>query len=171
MVALAIQLRAAESDIAERTDALRRGADEVLGILEEVRELARGIHPAVLTEAGLGPAIQAAADRSPIPVDVSLRLSGTGSAAAIATVYFVASEAFANVIKHAGQLATAAWITAEDGDGWLRIVVDDDGPGGADAAGHGLGGLADRVAALDGRFSVGARPGGGTRVSAEIPIA
>jgi signal transduction histidine kinase len=169
MVALAMQLRAAELDPAARAEALRAGSAEVLGLLDDVRELARGIHPAVLTEAGLAAAIRAAADRSPVPAEVELRLSGRGSAAAQATAYYVVSEGLANVAKHAAG-ATAVWVRAVEDDGWLRIVVEDDGPGGADSDGHGLAGLADRVAALDGRFSVGSRPGGGTKIVAEVPI-
>ena len=132
--------------------------------------LARGIHPAVLTEAGLAAAIRAAADRSPVPAEVDIRLTGVGSPAAQATAYYVVSESLANVAKHAAA-ASAVWIEADDGAGRIRVVVEDDGPGGADATGHGLAGLADRVAALDGRFSVGARNGGGTRVVAEVPVA
>jgi len=169
MVALAMQLRAAEGT-ADRDQALRSGSAEILAILEDVRELARGIHPAVLTEAGLGAAIRAAADRSPVPAEVDVRLTGEGSPAAQATAYYVVSEALANVAKHAAA-ASGVWIEAEDGEGRIRVVVEDDGPGGADATGHGLAGLADRVAALDGRFSVGARRGGGTRVVAEVPVA
>ena len=169
MVALAMQLRAAEG-ADDRDAALRSGSAEILAILEDVRELARGIHPAVLTEAGLGAAIRAAADRSPVPAEVDVRLAGQGSPAAQATAYYVVSEALANVAKHAAG-ATGVWIEADDGGGRIRVVVEDDGPGGADAAGHGLAGLADRVAALDGRFSVAARGGGGTRIVAEVPVA
>ena len=169
MVALAMQLRAAENDPPARAEALRAGSAEVLGLLDDVRELARGIHPAVLTEAGLGAAIRAAADRSPVPAEIDLDLSGRGTPAAQATAYYVVSEGLANVAKHASD-ATAVWVRAREEDGWLRIVVEDDGPGGADRDGHGLAGLADRVAALDGRFTVGPRPGGGTTIVAEVPI-
>ncbi len=169
MVALAMQLRAAEG-AADRDEALRAGSTEILAILEEVRELARGIHPAVLTEAGLGAAIQAAADRSPVPAEVDVRLAGHGGPAAQATAYYVVSEALANVAKHAPS-APGVWIHADDDDGRIRVVIEDDGPGGADAGGHGLAGLADRVAALDGRFAVASRDRGGTRISAEVPVA
>jgi signal transduction histidine kinase len=171
MVALAMQLRGAEGrgrDV-DRDAALRIGSAEILAILEDVRELARGIHPAVLSEAGLGAAIQAAADRSPVPADVTLDLSGRGSDAVQATAYYVVSEALANVAKHAPQ-ASGVSVRATDRDGFLRVVIDDDGPGGAVADGHGLAGLADRVAALDGRFRVEDRPEGGTRLTAEVPI-
>jgi signal transduction histidine kinase len=171
MVALAMQLRAAEGavELPGRDAALRTGSMEILAILEDVRELARGIHPAVLTEAGLGAAIQAAADRSPIPAEVTLDLNGRGSDAVQATAYYVVSEALANVAKHALQ-ASGVWVRATDDDGFLRVVVDDDGPGGAVAGGHGLAGLADRVAALDGRFTVEDRLEGGTRLTAEVPL-
>jgi signal transduction histidine kinase len=123
----------------------------------------------VLTEAGLGAAIRAAADRSPVPAEVDVRLAGRGTSAAQATAYYVVSEALANVAKHATG-ATGVWIHAGDDDGRIRVTIEDDGPGGADPAGQGLAGLADRVAALGGRFSVGPRAGGGTRVFAEVPV-
>lgn len=169
MVALAVELRSAEGDAEGRAAALRRGADEILGILDEVRELAQGIHPPVLTEAGLGAAIRAVADRSPVPVELNLSLTGANGHAAVIG-YFVVSEALANIAKHARETATAAWITAVEDGGRLVLVVEDDGPGGADPRGHGLEGLSDRVAAMDGRFTVGPRPGGGTTVRAEIPL-
>jgi signal transduction histidine kinase len=169
MVALAIQLRAAEAGSGDQAAALDRGADEVLAILGDVRELARGIHPAILTEAGLGPAIKAAADRSSVPVELALELHRPHSAAVTAAAYYVTSEALANVAKHA--TACAAWVSLDDTDGTLRIRVEDDGVGGADPGGHGLRGLADRVAALDGTFSALPRPGGGTTVLADIPLA
>ena len=171
MVALAMALRAIEGpDTPPSVDrAVRQASTEILEILDDVRELARGIHPAILTEAGLGAAIRAAADRSPVPAELDVRLAGRGSTAAQATSYYVISEALANVAKHAAA-ASGVWIRASDDDGALRVSVEDDGPGGATAAGHGLAGLADRVAALDGRFVVEPRIGGGTRVVAEVPI-
>ena len=169
MVALAMQLRAVNGNAADLDAALRGGSVELLEILDDVRELARGIHPAVLTEAGLGAAIRAAADRSPVPAEVDLRLAGHGTPAALATVYYVVSEALANVAKYARD-ATGVWVRADDGDGTLRVTIEDDGPGGADASGHGLAGLADRIAALDGRFAVEAVDGGGTRIVAEVPV-
>lgn len=169
MLGVALELRSAENRPGNQAAALRRGSDDVLAILETVRELARGIHPAVLTEAGLGPAIRAAADRSPVPVELDLRLEGHGSRAAQATAYFVVSEALANVAKHAAN-ASAVWIVADDAGTSLAVAVEDDGPGGADPAGAGLAGLADRVAALGGRLAVEPRPGGGTRIAAEVPL-
>lgn len=169
MVALAIQLRAAEAGAVDQAAALDRGAEEVLAILGDVRELARGIHPAILTEAGLGPAIKAVADRSSVPVELAMDLRRAHSTAVTAAAYYVTSEALANVAKHA--TATAAWVSLDDADGTLRIRVEDDGVGGADPGGHGLRGLADRVAALDGSFRATPRPGGGTMILADIPLA
>jgi signal transduction histidine kinase len=171
LVALAIALRRAggrvESD-SEAGQALLRGAAEALVVVEEVRELARGIHPAVLTEAGLKPALQALADRSPVPVERDIDLPTEVNGTAAATAYFVASEALANVAKHAG--ATTIRLTAGTADGRLAIRIEDDGAGGADPSGSGLRGLADRVAASGGTFTVETGPDGGTRVSTVIPL-
>ena len=172
LVALGLALRrAATRDVgdADAADALARGADEALAVVEDVRELARGIHPAILTEAGLASGLRALADRSPVPVEVDARLDREPSPTTAATAYFVASEALANVAKHAA--ATTAWIRASDGDGVLRVAVEDDGRGGVDPAGSGLRGLQDRVSALGGTFTAAARPGGGTVVTASIPLA
>lgn len=171
LVALAMALRRAGGDAESESQAgqaLRRGADEALAAVEEVRELARGIHPAVLTEAGLKPALQALADRSPVPVDMELDLAPEVNGTAAATAYFVASEAFANIAKHAG--AAMVRLTASTEDGQLTIRIEDDGVGGADAAGSGLRGLADRVSASGGTFGVYSGPGGGTTVSAVVPL-
>jgi signal transduction histidine kinase len=170
LVALALALRRAEgrAQHGPEADALRRGADEALAVVEDVRELARGIHPGVLGEAGLGTALRALADRAPMPVELNLGLAGHGSDTAIATAYFVASEALANASKHAA--ASRVVVDASDGDGELRLRVEDDGRGGADGAGSGLRGLADRVAAVGGAFAVESPAGGGTVVVARIPI-
>jgi signal transduction histidine kinase len=171
LVALAMALRRAGGDAeidSEAGRALRRGADEALVVVEDLRELARGIHPAVLTEAGLKPALQALADRSPVPVELDADLGTNVNGTAAATAYFVASEALANIAKHAG--ATTIRLSARTDGDRLTIRIDDDGVGGADAAGSGLRGLADRVAASGGTFRVEAGPGGGTSVSAVIPL-
>jgi signal transduction histidine kinase len=171
LVALAMALRraAGKSETgSEAAQALRRGADEALVVVEDVRELARGIHPAVLTEAGLKPALQALADRSAVPVDLEVDLATNVKGTAAATAYFVASEALANVAKHAG--ATVIRLSATTDGGSLAIGIDDDGVGGADPQGSGLRGLADRVAASGGTFAVQTLPGGGTSVSAVIPL-
>jgi signal transduction histidine kinase len=171
LVALAMALRRAAGETEAASDAaqaLRRGADEALVVVEDVRELARGIHPAILTEAGLKPALQALADRATVPVDLEVDLATDIDRTAAATAYFVASEALANIAKHAS--ATTIRLTAATDGGPLAIRIDDDGVGGADPQGSGLRGLADRVAASGGTFAVRPLPGGGTSVTAVIPL-
>jgi signal transduction histidine kinase len=136
--------------------------------LGELRELARGIHPPLLTEQGLGPALEALATRATIPVAVDARVGDRLPAPVEAAAYFVAAEALANVAKYAG--ASEAMIAARHTDGRLTVEVRDDGVGGADPAnGSGLRGLADRVAALDGALAVESPPGRGTTLRAVIP--
>jgi signal transduction histidine kinase len=138
--------------------------------IKELRELARGIHPAILTEAGLGAAITALADRSSVPAMVSSLPDRRLSAPVEATAYFVVSEALANVAKYAS--ATRASIGADCVGSTLRVEIGDNGVGGADdSKGSGLRGLADRVAAVGGRFTIDSPIGQGTLVVAEIPIA
>jgi signal transduction histidine kinase len=138
--------------------------------IKELRELARGIHPAILTEAGLGAAITALADRSSVPAVVSSVPDRRLSAAVEATAYFVVSEALANVAKYAS--ATRASIGADCVGSTLRVEIGDNGVGGADGSrGSGLRGLEDRVAAVGGRFTIDSPIGQGTLVVAEIPIA
>jgi signal transduction histidine kinase len=170
LIALAMHLRRAESDdpgSGVPAEALAYGADEALGIVEDVREFASGIHPAVLFEAGLAAAIRGLADRSPVPVQLEMVLTGQNSPTTTATAFFVISEALTNVTKHA--LATNVWVRASDADGALNVAVEDDGRGGA-VVGDGLRGLSDRVAALGGTFGVRARAGGGTTVTASVPL-
>ena len=147
---------------------LGEAIDELDTSLSELRELARGIHPAVLTDHGLEPALQALASRAPVPVAVQAdpdeRLPGNVESAA----YFVVSEALANVAKYAQ--ATEAAVAVRRTDGRVSVDVTDDGIGGADVTrGSGLRGLADRLAALDGTLSVESPVGGGTHLHAEIP--
>ena len=172
LVALSVNLRLVESKLREKPDearALLDGAREELAqALEELRELARGIHPAVLTDRGLGPALEALAARAPIPVELaapSERLAPAVEAAA----YYVVAESLTNVAKY-GQ-ATSAQVTLNAVNGTLQVTVSDDGVGGADPdRGSGLRGLADRVEALEGRFVVTSPPGEGTTISAQIPL-
>jgi len=169
-IRLALQLvRARLADGGASADELLAEADaEVVDALAELRALARGIHPAILNEEGLAPALAALARRAPVPVDVAVcreRLP----AAVETTAYFVSAEALANVAKHAH--ASHASIEVTQANGCVAVEVADDGVGGADLAGAGLCGLRDRVEALDGRLSVESPVGGGTRVSAAIPCA
>jgi signal transduction histidine kinase len=134
----------------------------------EVREFARGIHPAVLTDSGLAAALDELAARSPVPATVKAP-SGSWPPAIEAAVYFVCSEALTNVAKYARASRTSV-VVEERGDA-LRVAVADDGAGGADpSAGSGLRGLSDRVEALGGRFQVASHPGRGTQVVAEIAL-
>jgi signal transduction histidine kinase len=136
--------------------------------LEELRELAHGLHPRVLAEAGLAGALASLAEQAPIRVEV-VAAAGTLPAEVEAVAYFLCSEALANIAKHAS--ASRVSVSVATGDGRVRIEVEDDGLGGADPArGTGLRGLADRVEALGGTLHVESPAGGGTRLAAEIPL-
>ncbi|MEZ5093666.1 sensor histidine kinase [Nocardioides sp.] len=138
--------------------------------LAELRALTRGIAPPILADRGLAAALTALADRSTVPTSAQLQLPQRYAAPVETAAYFVASEALANVAKHSG--ATAATVRAWTGDGRLAVEVIDNGVGGASLAkGHGLAGLADRVAALDGSLGVESPEGGPTTVRAVIPCA
>jgi signal transduction histidine kinase len=168
LVALAMLLRTAHRRAdGELAEILDRAQDELQTSLGELRELARGIHPAVLSERGLEPALEALASRAPVPVTVEAdadRLPEPVETAA----YFVVAEALTNVAKYAQ--ATRATVVVRRSNGRVTVEVSDDGVGGADAArGSGLRGLADRVAALDGSLELDSPAGHGTRVHAEIP--
>ena len=172
LLAIRLVLQLARGQLAEggaAVDELLAEADaEVVGALEELRSLARGIHPAILTEEGLAAALAALARRAPVPVELIVcqeRLPATVEA----TAYFVAAEALANVAKHAR--ASRATIGVTRRDGAVAVEVADDGMGGADAGGAGLRGMRDRVEALDGSLRVESPSGGGTRVTAAIPCA
>ncbi|MCQ8188098.1 sensor histidine kinase [Streptomyces rugosispiralis] len=159
------RLDAPAGPVADQLAKAHREADEVLA---ELRELIRGIHPKVLSDHGLPAAVADAADRSAIPVDVDLALSGRLPQAVEAAAYFVVREALTNVARHSG--ASRAEVSGGHRDGRLFLQVRDNGRGGADTgAGTGLTGLADRVAALDGRISLSSPPGGPTLLRVEIP--
>jgi signal transduction histidine kinase len=167
---LALQLvRARLGEEANGAAELLAEADgELRAALDELRELARGIHPAVLTEQGLGAALKTLAERSPVPVTLAevpeQRLPGPAEAAA----YFLVSEALANVAKYAG--ASRVRVSVVHLGERVLVDVDDDGVGGADPSrGSGLRGLVDRVHALDGELELESLPGCGTHVHAEIP--
>ncbi len=168
LVALALKLRLArmkaESPVAELLD---EASAELQASLTELRELARGIHPAILTDRGLEPALRALADRAPVPVSVDVRDGSFPPPVEIA-VYFVVAEALTNVAKYAG--ATAATVSVSRAGGAAVVEVSDDGVGGAAVdAGSGLRGLGDRVGALDGALSLESPPGAGTTLRARIP--
>jgi len=172
LVALSMTLGLAQRSFADDKaicELLEQMRSELLGALAELRELARGIHPAVLTERGLGPALDALAGRAHLPVDVG-DLPGERLPAGVeAAAYYLVAEALANVAKYAQASAASVRVCVKDSH--LLVEVADDGVGGADASrGSGIRGLADRVEALDGRLDVDSPPGAGTRVSAAIPL-
>jgi signal transduction histidine kinase len=172
LVALTLALRLARTKLGSNADptvtaSLEQASAEAKAALTELRELARGIHPQVLTQAGLAAAVETLADRSPIPVTVAMG-SSRHPPAVEAAAYFVVSEALANAAKYSQ--ATRVNVTSEDRDGRLWIEIADDGAGGADqSGGSGLPGLRDRVAALGGNIEVVSPLGGGTRLTAELP--
>jgi signal transduction histidine kinase len=141
---------------------------ELQAALAELRDLARGIHPAILTEQGLAPAIRSLADRSAIDVTTKLQEERYPQEVESAA-YFLVSEAIANVVKHAQ--ATYAVVAVTRLNGRLVVEVRDNGRGGATSSGSGLQGLADRVGALDGQLTVDSEQGRGTTIHAEIPCA
>jgi signal transduction histidine kinase len=171
LVALALNLRLARMSVTDgsETAALLDGSIDELGqSLKELRELARGIHPAALSERGLEPAVRALAARAPVPVDIVAQAAGRLPAAVETAAYFVVSEALTNVSKYAQP--EHATVRVERVDGQLLVEVSDDGVGGASASdGSGLRGLADRVAALSGTLEVSSPPGRGTRLRAQLP--
>ncbi|WP_046729751.1 sensor histidine kinase [Streptomyces humi] len=170
LVALTMTLGLARLDAppGPLADQLAKAHEEAGKALAELRELIRGVHPKVLTDYGLEAAVADAADRCAVPVDVELALPGRLPAAVESAAYFVVCEALANVDRHSG--AGRARVSGDHRDGRLRLLVRDDGRGGADAgAGSGLTGLADRVSVLDGRLSLASPPGGPTLLSVEFP--
>jgi signal transduction histidine kinase len=173
LVALSLQVNLAraklEDDPATAATLLDSARDELRHALDELRELARGIHPAILTDQGLGPAVDALAQRSPVPVDIDgMEEAQTLPSQVEAVAYFVVSEALTNVAKYAS--ASHASVRVRRLNGHAVVEVRDDGVGGADATrGTGLRGLADRVAALDGQLRIDSPTGGGTTVRAYIP--
>lgn len=162
--------RAGESGDVELTTRLDAADQELAQSLAELRELARGIHPAILTQNGVGAALRSLSERSAVPVELRSVPEGRFSPDVEATTYFIVSEALANVAKHAA--ASCAWVAVEDEGDRLAIEVRDDGVGGATMnGGSGLRGLADRVEAVGGRIDVRSEPGVGSTVHAEIPCA
>jgi signal transduction histidine kinase len=168
---VALHLRLAQRKAppdSELAQMLEAAIGDLYAGIEELRELARGIHPAILTERGLEAALASLAGRAPLPVDLRVELDGRLPAAVETAAYFAVSEALTNIVKHAGAGLVAIDVAIERG----RLVIDvsDDGCGGASAAaGSGLRGLADRVGALDGRLELDSPLGDGTRLRVEIP--
>jgi signal transduction histidine kinase len=172
LVALALKLKLARMNVADESEAatlLDESSSELQASLDELRELARGLHPVVLTDRGLTAAVRILADRAPVPVEFEALPAERLPPPVEIAVYFVVAEALTNVAKYAR--ATAATVSITAGGGRVAVAVADDGVGGADVAGgSGLRGLSDRVAALDGRLVLDSPPGEGTRLRAEIPL-
>jgi signal transduction histidine kinase len=173
LVSLVLNLRAAEAAVPPERPELRAQlagvADGLTGALEELRELSRGIHPAILSEGGLAPALKALARRSVLPVELEVDVGARLPEPVEVAGYYVVSEALANAAKHAH--ATVAEVEARARDGRLHLTVRDDGVGGATlGGGSGLVGLADRVAALGGTIQVHSPAGQGTRLQIDLPI-
>jgi signal transduction histidine kinase len=168
-VALMLRLAAGQKDRETLYASLTQAADQLQRAIAELRELARGIHPAILTERGLGPALTSLAERCPVPVRVDIGMGRRLPGPVEGTLYFVAAESLTNVAKYAG--ARLVTLRLEDRGDAVSLEVADDGMGGADAsAGSGLIGLADRVAVVGGRLQVDSPPGLGTRVSCVVPV-
>jgi signal transduction histidine kinase len=170
LLALALELRVLRSSISDPeagplVDGLAVRLDAALG---DLRELARGIHPAILTRSGLEPAIAALAERAPVPVRVEMAIDGRLAPAVEAAAYFVVAEALTNVARYAKAPGARVQLR-RDGDG-IVVLVADDGVGGASLnAGSGLRGLQDRLAVVDGVLVIDSPPGAGTRLEARIP--
>ena len=172
LVALSLTLGLAESRLQDPDAAaplIAQAREEARLAVQELRELASGIHPALLSDRGLGPALEALAARAPVPTTVDGVPERRLPPQVEAACYFVTAEALTNVAKYAGAMSASVSLAVEHGR--VRLIVRDDGVGGADLdAGSGLRGLRDRVEALDGRLDLDSPPGLGTTLIAEIPI-
>ncbi|MGE5635657.1 MAG: GAF domain-containing sensor histidine kinase [Nocardioidaceae bacterium] len=172
LVSLSLALREVQAELRTDPDAAGRllaSAREQLSLaLDELRELARGIHPAILTERGLGAALHALASRSPLRVEVTAPPDGRLPRHVETAAYYLVAEALTNAAKHAQ--ASMVTVGVSELGGLARVEVADDGRGGATRDGSGLRGLADRVEALGGSFEVRSPPGAGTTLSADIPV-
>jgi signal transduction histidine kinase len=174
LVSLVLELRAVRVAVPPGQEQLAAEMDSVAtglnGALDELRELSRGIHPPILTQSGLGPALKALARRSAVPVELNVGTAGRLPKPVEIGAYYIISEALTNAAKHAD--ATIVTVDSEANDEVLRVHVRDDGVGGADfAGGSGLIGLRDRVQALGGRITLQSDPGNGTSLSVELPLA
>jgi signal transduction histidine kinase len=173
LVSLGLQVRAAEASVPSELQPLREQisdiVDGLVAVSEEVQEISRGIHPAILSKGGLGPALKTLARRSAVPVELDLAVDRRLPESAEVAAYYVVAEALTNAAKHAR--ASQVTVRAEAEDANLHLSIRDDGIGGADSAmGSGLTGLIDRVEALGGKMAVSSQPGSGTSLLVEIPV-
>jgi signal transduction histidine kinase len=173
LVSLVLDLRAAQAaappELPELRAQLARVADGLTGALEDLRELSRGIHPAILSEGGLAPALKALARRSAVPVELEVEVPARPAEPLEVAAYYVVSEALANTAKHAN--ASVIHVRVQAGDDRLQLSVRDDGVGGAvPGRGSGLVGLTDRVQALGGTITIHSPAGQGTRLQIDLPV-
>ncbi|MET7419371.1 CHASE3 domain-containing protein [Dactylosporangium sp. NPDC005555] len=170
LIALLLQLRETETQVEGGLQPRLRGISADLAeAIDELRELARGIHPSILSEGGLVPAIKSLGRRSPVPVEVHLDLPTRLDTKIEIGAYYVVAEALTNAIRHAH--ATLICVRASTADGFLDLSIEDDGVGGADPhTGTGLIGLGDRVAALGGTMHIASRHGRGTTLEVKVPL-
>src|SRR5215469_1208067 len=174
LITLALQLRTAQASVPPEhrnlVEQWSRTSEGLTEVIDELREISRGLHPAILDRGGLGPALRVLARRAPIPVEVNVRVRGRLPEQVEAAVYYVVSEALTNAAKHARASVAQVDVDVDD-DVVVRLLVRDDGVGGADSSGgSGLIGLADRVEAAGGRLVITSPPGGGTTLAATIPV-
>ena len=173
LVSLGLELRLTQgmvpAELAALEAAIGKVADELTGVVEDLREIARGIHPAILSEGGLGPALRTLARRAAVPVELDVPAMGRLPEPVEVAAYYVASEALTNATRHAR--ASVISVAVEEQDGCLHLSIRDDGVGGADAAhGSGLIGLRDRAEALGGSLEVSSPLGEGTLIFAQLPL-
>jgi signal transduction histidine kinase len=171
LVCLGLRVRLAEASIPHGHEDLKcelaRIAEGLREALENVREISRGVHPAILSQCGLGPAVKALARRSPVPVRLRAEINGRLPGPVEISAYYIVGEALANAARHAE--ATVVDISIEQRGQFLTLAVQDDGVGGADPNGPGLTGLADRIDALAGTMQLLSPPGRGTRLFVSLP--
>jgi signal transduction histidine kinase len=173
LVALAMELGRAKAKFAEDVDAAQLLVDQAHAqakeALTELRNLVRGVHPPVLTDRGLDAALSGLVALCPVPVTLRIEVPVRPKASVEAVAYFVVAEALTNVTKHSRASQATVTVEGRGYPGTLTVMISDDGIGGADPAGAGLSGLADRVSGVDGRFSVESPSGGPTIIAAELP--
>lgn len=171
LVCLGLRVRMAEESIPHGHEDLQcelaRIAEGLREALENVREISRGLHPAILSQCGLGPAVKALACRSPVPVRLHAEINGRLPDPVETGAYYIVSEALANAAKHAN--ASVVDISIEHRGQFLTLAVEDDGGGGADGNGPGLAGLTDRIDALAGTMQLLSPPGRGTHLFVNLP--
>ncbi len=173
LVSLGLELRAAQATVppqlGELQGALSRAAEELASVFDELREISHGIHPAILSEGGLEPALRALRRRSAVPVELDLHAERRLPEPVEVAAYYMVSEALTNAAKHAH--ASVVKVELDTHDAILRLAIRDDGIGGADPGqGSGLLGLSDRIEALGGTLQVTSPTGKGTTLLIEVPL-